>query len=338
MPGYVSKVLSKFQHDAPMHPQHTPSRYVTPVYGSKTQYATKDETPPLTAKQCLAIQKVTGSILYYARAVDPTVLMPLNDIATEQTKAAEKTKAAMNQLLDYFATHPDATIRYHASDMVLHVHSDASYLSVSNARSRLGGLFLLGNKPPEKDTLKVSILNVAAVIKNVVASAAESEVGVCFHNAQSGAPLRVTLTELGHTQPPTPLRTDNSTAFGILNETIKQKRSKAMDMRYHWLTDRVRQKQFDVYWRPGRENLGNYHTKHHSAQHHKDMRHLILHQENSLQVLRGCVKLLPLPHPPVRARTDARTNPSAQRATQLRSVLARVYAISIQNQVNTNVP
>jgi hypothetical protein len=147
MPGYASNVLSKFQNDAPKHPQHTPSRYVTPVYGAKTQYATQDEpppltakqcikiqkvtgsvlyyaraktqyatqdeTPPLTAKQCLNIQKVTGSVLYYARAVDPTVLMPLNDIATEQTKATEKTQAATNQLLDYLATHPDSTIRYH---------------------------------------------------------------------------------------------------------------------------------------------------------------------------------------------------------------------------------
>jgi hypothetical protein len=90
MPGYVSNVLSKFQHDSPKHPQHTPSRYVTPVYGTKTQYAKKDETPPLTAQQFLTIQKVTGSVLYYARAVDPTVLMPLNDIAKEQTKATEK--------------------------------------------------------------------------------------------------------------------------------------------------------------------------------------------------------------------------------------------------------
>jgi hypothetical protein len=49
-------------------------------------------------------------------------------------------------------------------------------------------------------------------------------------------------------------------------------------------------------------------------------------------------KLLPLPQPPVRARTDARTNPSAQRATQLRRVLARVYAVSIQNQTTTTVP
>jgi hypothetical protein len=338
MPGYISNVLSKFQHGAPKHPQHTPSRYVTPVYGAKTQYATKYETPPLTATQCLTIQKVTGSVLYYARAVDPFVLMPLNDIATEQTKATGKTQAATNQMLDYLATHPDATIRYHASDMILHIRSNASYLLVSNARSRLGGLFLLGNNPPEQEKLNGSILNVAAFIKNVVASAAESEVGACFHNAQSGAPLRVTLPEIGHTQPPTPLRTDNSTAFGILNETIKQKRSKAMDMRYHWLTDRVRQKKIDVYWRPGRENLADYHTKHHSAQHHKYMRGLILHQANSLQILRGCVKLLPLPQPPLRARTDARTNPSAQRATQLRSVLTRVYAVSRQNQITTIVP
>jgi hypothetical protein len=222
--------------------------------------------------------------------------------------------------------------------MILHIHSDTSYLSVSNARSRLRGQFFLGKKSLEQDSLNGSILNFSFIIKNVVASAAKSEVGACFHNAQSGAPLRVTLTELGHTQPLTRLRTDNSTASGILNETIKQKRSNAMDMRYHWLIDRVRQKQFDAYWRPGRENIGDYHTKHHSAQHPKDMRHLILHESNSLQVLRGCVKLLPLPQPSLRARTDARTNPSAQRAIQLRSVLVRVYAVSRQNQITITVP
>jgi hypothetical protein len=84
----------------------------------------------------------------------------------------KKTQAATNQMLDYLATHPDATIRYHASDMILHIHIDSSYLSVSNARSRLGGLFFLGNKPPDQDKLNVSILNVASVVKNVVASAA----------------------------------------------------------------------------------------------------------------------------------------------------------------------
>jgi hypothetical protein len=78
MHGYVANILSKFQHDNPKHPQHTPSRYITPVYGAKKKYATRDETPPLSAKQCINIQKITGSVLYYARAVDPTVSMPLN--------------------------------------------------------------------------------------------------------------------------------------------------------------------------------------------------------------------------------------------------------------------
>jgi predicted protein tyrosine phosphatase len=76
--------------------------------------------------------------------VDLTVFMSLNDIATKQTKATEETQAAMNKLFDYLATHPDAAISYHAYDMILHIHSDASYLSVSSARSRLRGLFFLG--------------------------------------------------------------------------------------------------------------------------------------------------------------------------------------------------
>jgi hypothetical protein len=129
------------------------------------------------ARQCLTIRKVTGSVLYYTREVDPAVLMPLNDIVTEQTKVTEKTQDATNQLLDYLVTNPEATIRYHASDMILHIHSDASYLSVSNARSRLGGMFFCGYKSPQQDNLNGSILNVATVINNVVASAAESEDG-----------------------------------------------------------------------------------------------------------------------------------------------------------------
>jgi hypothetical protein len=160
-------------------------------------------------------------------------------------KPLRKKQVVTDQLLDYLSTHPDATIRYHASYMILHIHIDASYLSVSHARSRLDGLFFCGDTPPNEDNLNGSILNMASV-KNMVASAAESEEGACFQNAQSGAPISITLIELGHKQPATPLWTDNSTDLGILNETITRKRSKAMDMRYHQLTDRVHQKQFGV--------------------------------------------------------------------------------------------
>jgi hypothetical protein len=92
MTGYVANVLSKFQHDKAKHPQDTPSRYITPVYGAKTWYATQYETPPLMEKKCLNIHKVTGSVLYYARVLDQTVLMPLNDFANEKIKPLRKHK------------------------------------------------------------------------------------------------------------------------------------------------------------------------------------------------------------------------------------------------------
>jgi hypothetical protein len=135
--------------------------------------------------------------------------------------------------------------------------------------------------------------------------------------------------ELGHNQLATPIRTDNPTDYGILNETIKQKRSKSMDMKYYWLQDRVHQKQFDVYWRPGKDTLGDYHTKHHSAQHHQDMRPIMLHQANSLHLLGGCVKLL---YPQLRKPTDTQTLKRILRSTQVRCALTRAYTIKLQNR------
>jgi hypothetical protein len=103
-----------------------------------------------------------------------------------------------------------------------------------------------------------------------------------------------------------------------------------MYMLYHGLTYRVRQKQFDVHWRPGHENLGDYHTKHHSAQHNKDMHVLILHQANSLHVLRGCAKFL---QPRQYMRTDEHAYHRTQRATQIRGALACAYCVTIQNRI-----
>jgi hypothetical protein len=70
-----------------------------------------------------------GTLLYYARAVDPTLIMPINVLASEQSNATEVTADKVIKLLNYYNTHPETKIRYHASDMILHIHSDASYLS-----------------------------------------------------------------------------------------------------------------------------------------------------------------------------------------------------------------
>ena len=92
-------------------------------------------------------------------------------------------------------------------------------------------------------------------------SAAEAELGALYINAREAVYIRNILKEMGHQQPPTPMQTDNSTADGIINKKVQPKRTKAMDMRFHWLRDRECQNQFRIYWRPGPLNLGDYYTK-----------------------------------------------------------------------------
>ena len=87
---------------------------------------------------------------------------------------------------------------------------------------------------------------------------------------------------MGHPQPPTPIQTDNSTALGVVNNTIQPKRTKAMDMRFHWLRCRVNQKHFRPYWRAGATNLADYVTKHHPAIHHQAVRPLFLTADQPL--------------------------------------------------------
>ena len=90
-----------------------------------------------------------GSFLYDACAIDMTILLALSDIASEQANPTEKTMKRVRQLLDYMATHPEAKIRFCASDMIINVHSDASYISATKGRSRAGRYFFLGSLPTD---------------------------------------------------------------------------------------------------------------------------------------------------------------------------------------------
>ena len=96
------------------------------------------------------------------------------------------------------------------------------------------------------------------ILRNIMASAAEAEYGALFLNGQAAVPIRTTLIEMHHPQPPTLIQVDNSTAVGIANKSIKQKLSKAMDMRFHWMQDRIIQEHFNFFWKPGLTNLGDY--------------------------------------------------------------------------------
>jgi hypothetical protein len=107
-----------------------------------------DETisPVLSDKDVNKLQQLTGTLLYYARAVDPTLIMPINVLTSEQSKATDITADKVIKLLNYCNTHPETKIRYHASEMIQHIHSDASYLSENESKSRAGGFFYMGNE------------------------------------------------------------------------------------------------------------------------------------------------------------------------------------------------
>ena len=183
------------------------------------------------------------------------------------------------------ATEEAAVLMYNASDMKLAVHSDASYLSEPKARSRAGGHFFLSNGG-EVPTNNGALLNMAHIIKHVMSSATEAELAALYIMAREAVYIRIILEEMGHPQPPTPLQTDNSMADGVVNGKITPKRTKAMDMRFHWLRDRECQEQFRIYWRPGKLNYADYWTKHHQGKHHQNVRQEFLTPYTVLEMRR----------------------------------------------------
>jgi hypothetical protein len=233
MLDYVPEALSRCQHKPPHTPQHQPYVHIKPTYGATAQYTKDVNTTPLLDKEGkIFIQEVIGTFLYYARCIDSTMLMALGSLATQQANPTTNTKKLVHQFLEYAATHPDAIITYQASNMVLAGHSDASYLSKTNARSQAGGHFFMSNNnalPPNYG----AVLTIAQ-IKAVMLSAAEAEIGALYINCREAIPTRHTLEYLGHIQPPTPMQTNNTTALSIINNN-EMKKLKAMDMKYHWL-------------------------------------------------------------------------------------------------------
>ena len=122
----------------------------------------------------------------------------------------------IKQFLDYAASQEEAIITFNASDIILNIHSDVSYLSKHNAHSRAGGHHFLSNATDHAPN-NSAVLNISSIIRNVMPSVVEAELGALFLNSKTAVPARKTLEELGHPQPRTPVQTDNKTAEGLIN-------------------------------------------------------------------------------------------------------------------------
>ena len=167
-------------------------------------------------------------------------LVALSSLTSQQTKATDTTKRALQRCLDYLFAFPNGTITYTASGMVLWVHSDGAYLVGPNAKSRVGGHFFLSDYIHDLSTLAKASLRLngpvhtlCKILRNIVSSAAECEITGAFENGQDATVIRQTLIKMGHPQPLTLIQVDNTTAQRFIDGTIKEKRTKSIDMKYH---------------------------------------------------------------------------------------------------------
>jgi len=194
MPGYIKKKLQEYKHSLPRRIQNCPYPPEPKQFGVDAQAPiVPDATASLDAKGIKRIQQIMGSILYYARAVDMTVLMAL---------ACE--------------------------------HFFSGWMPKKEEPIKFNGAFYVNT----------------TILRFVMASAAEAELDTLFHNCQEGIIFWQTLGDLGHPQPKMPVHCDNATAVGIANTTVKRQRSRAMEMRFFWIGDKVAQDMYQVAWHP----------------------------------------------------------------------------------------
>ena len=141
----------------------------------------------------------------------------------------------------------------------------------ASQRSRASGILFLGDcADNEAPNAPISFLNV--IIKTVVTSATATEYAAAFIVGQAAISILHTLTDLGYPQNETEIFCDNLCAVGIANNTFNLKRTKTIDMRYHWIRDQVKLRVFKITWKAGKFNLADFCTKAHPVKHHLNIR------------------------------------------------------------------
>ena len=282
MPTYVQQALSDLGFTPSHHVVNSPILYTPPSYTSTPQYEMVDSSPPASPAQRHYLQRVVGKFLYYALAVDATLLPAVKLLSHQQAAPTANTMLAVQRFLQYVADHPHARITYFASNMQLSIHSDASFNGEPNGRSRAGGFFTLGSieyngNPDQQQHINGPLDIVCKSIPTVCTSAAEAEYAAMFINAQQGEKIRQILHDLGFPQQATVMTYDNTVAGKLALRKCKQKRSKAIALRYHWIRDRIAMGHFQLVWRPGSHNLADFLTKPHPVYHHRRMSKFFVH-------------------------------------------------------------
>eukprot|EP00957_Ditylum_brightwellii_P162122 12343373-Ditylum_brightwellii.AAC.1 len=165
-----------------------------------------------------------GTFLYYGQAINGTILPTLNKISADQAKPTINTTKQSTMLMDYLATYPNAVLCFFAGNIQLHVNSNAAYLVINGAKSRIIGCFYWASNPPALNYNKMlhnaPILIECRTLKHVVCSAAEAKCGALFHNSQTVMGICSVLGAIGHPQQQTRIKTNNKTAKTFVHASM----------------------------------------------------------------------------------------------------------------------
>jgi hypothetical protein len=276
MPNYIPSMLS---HLCPSGcgSASSPAVYTPPVSHPDLSLhlsppcITTSSTPVSPAEKTW-IQQVVGSLLFYARALDLSLLTAVCQLSSHQSTPTQHDLSSAHRLLNYASSHPNPHKTIHPSSMALWACTDASFLSRPKSGSVAGCSVGLGdsppyllNPPPESHRQswrdKQSLVRASRLLQSnpsyptpllvthnaplhafcqripvVVASVAEAEYAAAFGGGQVLVELTLTLTNLGHPQQSPPLLfIDNECAIGLATSSVRPKKSKSIDMRLDWI-------------------------------------------------------------------------------------------------------
>ena len=282
MNDYYEKIATQF----PPHLKScsTPGVPFNIKYGSKEQFVI--ETPPdikLTPDQLKYLQKFVGEILWYATAVAHDVLTAISKLSAHQTTPTNDTfPFTIERIQGYFKQFGNHKIQFQASDMKLHIMSDASFDAEPNSRSRGGCFMWLGNNQPT--LINGPVFCQSKILPGVPQSAATAEIFQHVESGKMGIYARRILRCIGYPQTPTIIFADNLCSIDFAHNNTKGRTLKTIARRTHWLKHVVRQNVYVFRYISSKNNVADIFTKLLDKAQHDYFCNLFLLRDNMLML------------------------------------------------------
>ena len=291
MPDYYQKLIKSIP--AHIKPRNTPGKPYDIKYGQKEQFSKTLPTIQITKQQEADLQKFCGQVIWYSQ-IAPDVSAALSKLASQIKLPNSETIGQYEFFQGYFKRYGNHKITYHASNMILHAFSDASFDSDTKSRSRGGYVLCLANGQP--NVINGPIAFKSHILPGVPRSTAEAEIEQHFDTGDIINQARNILEVIGYKQKPVIILSDNMCSIDYANDQTKGKRLKSLERRLQWLKYQVEQGAIIFQYVTSENNLADLFTKLFPKARHDFLTSFLVDRERMMLLqytkeLQGCVRL-----------------------------------------------